>query len=338
MRKIRVGLMGFGEIPRHIYRLCLKSELIEIVAISDIGRPEILHYLLEVEAKSNVDVKLEGNFLISKNCKARIVTGRAPGDIPWDIFNVDFVVEATGKYKRKGDLKAHLKAGAKHVILPYLPENEIDRIVIMGVNEHTIKHTDKLISAGSSTTNATGIMLKVLNEAFGVDYAMLTTVHSYTSDQPLRDRVGVDYRRSRSAAENIIPNETPSPEWLQKIMPEFEGRVEGSALNVPVPNGSLLDLTAVLRENNVSVEDVNKVMEKAAKDLAHVLEVVEDPIVSTDVIGNTHSVVFDEKATMKSPGRMIKVLVWYHTSLNMAARVIDVIEAYGKLIGKGGVQ
>lgn len=338
MKKIKVGLMGFGEIPRHIYRLCLENDLIEIVAIADIGRPEILHYLLEVESKLDVEVKLEGNFLVSKNGKARIVTGRKPGDVPWDIFDVDFVVEATAKYKRNADLQEHLKSGAKRVVLPYLPENEIDRIVIVGVNDHTIKHTDKLISAGSATTNATGILLKVLNESFGVDYAMLTTVHSYTSDQPLRDRVGADFRRSRSAAENIIPNNTPSPEWLQKIMPEFKDRIEGSALNVPVPNGSLLDLTAVLKRDDVSIDELNEVVKNAAKKMKNVLEVVDDPIVSTDVIGNTHSVVFDKMASMKSPGRMIKVLAWYHTSLNMAARVIDVILAYHNLSAKGGLQ
>lgn len=338
MKKIRVGLMGFGEIPRHIYRLCLDSEIIEVVAIADIGNPEILHYLLEVESKLDVEVKLEGNFLVSKNGKARIVSGTKPGDIPWDIFNVEFVVEATGKYKSNADLKQHIKAGSKRVILPYLPKDELDRIVIVGVNDHTIKHTDKLISAGSATTNAAGILLKVLNESFGVDYAMLTTVHSYTSDQPLRDRVGNDFRRSRSAAENIIPNHTPSPEWLEKIMPEFKGRIAGSALNVPVPNGSLLDLTTVLKRDDVSLDELNEVMESAAKKLKNVLEVVDDPIVSTDVIGNTHSVVFDKQASMKSSGRMIKVLAWYHTSLNMAARVIDVIMAYHKLDTKGGVQ
>ena len=289
MKKVRVGLMGFGETPRHIYRLCLESDLIEVVAIADIGKPEILHYLLVSESKGDINVNLEGNFLVSENSKARIMTGGKPGDVPWDIFNIDVVIDGTGKYRSSNDMQKHLDAGAKQVIITHLPMDEIDRVVVMGVNDHTIKPSDKLISAGSATTNAAATVLKILDEAFGVDYAMLTTVHSYTSDQPLRDRAGSDFRRSRSAAENIIPNETPSPEWIQKILPEFKGRIEGSALNVPVPYGSLLDLTTVLKDSDFTIEKVNKVMDEMAKESPNIIEAVKDPIVSTDVIGNRHS-------------------------------------------------
>ena len=336
MKKVRVGLMGFGETPRHIYRLCLESDLIEVVAIADIGKPEILHYLLVSESKGDINVNLEGNFLVSENSKARIMTGGKPGDVPWDIFNIDVVIDGTGKYRSSNDMQKHLDAGARQVIITHLPMDEIDRVVVMGVNDHTIKPSDKLISAGSATTNAAATVLKILDEAFGVDYAMLTTVHSYTSDQPLRDRAGSDFRRSRSAAENIIPNETPSPEWIQKILPEFKGRIEGSALNVPVPYGSLLDLTTVLKDSDFTIEKVNKVMDEMAKESPNIIEAVKDPIVSTDVIGNRHSVVFDKQAAMKSPGRMLKTLSWYHTSLAVAARVVDVILAYNMIEKKGG--
>jgi glyceraldehyde 3-phosphate dehydrogenase len=338
MKKIRVGLMGFGETPRHIYRLCQKNDQIEIVAIADIGQAEILHYLLTSESNEDIDVKLEQNFLISKNGKARIMMGGNPGDIPWDVFNVDIVIDGTGKYRFAKEMQKHIDAGASKVIITHLPVCNIDRVVIMGVNDHTIKASDKLISAGSATTNATAIILKILNENFGVDYAMLTTVHSYTSDQPLRDRVGSDYRRSRSAAENIIPNNSPSPEWIQKLLPEFKGRIEGSALNVPVPHGSLLDLTMVLKHSDISAGMVVDTMREAAKLNPEIIEVVNDPIVSTDVIGNLHSIVFDAKAIMKSPTRMIKALSWYHASLAVAARVIDVILAYDKIEKKGGAQ
>lgn len=336
MTKIRVGLMGFGEIPRHIYRLCLNRNDIEIVAIADIGRPEILHYLLVAETKGGIDVKLDGNFLVSKNGRARIVMGGEPGDIPWDIFNVDVVVDGTGKYKSREFMEKHHQAGAKRVILSNLPTNEIDRVVVIGVNENTIQNTDKLISAGSATTNAAAILLKIFNDEFGVDYAMLTTVHSYTSDQPLRDKAGTDFRRSRSAAENIIPNETPSPEWIQKIMPEFKGRIEGSALNVPVPNGSLLDLTAIFKSKDITIEMINNVVQKYADQHPEIVEMMHDPIVSTDVIGNTHSVVFDRDASIKSSGRMIKTLTWYHAAKAMSARIIDLIIAYDKLNSEGG--
>lgn len=336
MNKIRVGLMGFGEIPRHIYRLCLNRNDIEIVAIADLGRPEILHYLLVAETKGGIDVKLDGNFLVSKNGKARLVMGGEPGDIPWDVFNVDVVVDGTGKYKSREFMQRHYHAGAKRVILSNLPTDDIDRVVVMGVNDRSIKKSDKLISAGSATTNASAILLKIFNDAFGVDYAMLTTVHSYTSDQPLRDKAGSDFRRSRSAAENIIPNETPSPKWIQKIMPEFKGKVEGSALNVPVPNGSLLDLTLIFKNNDVSLEMINDAVQKYANKLPEIVEMMEDPIVSSDVIGDTHSVVFDKRASIKSSGRMIKTLTWYHAAMAMAARIIDLISAYENLNKDGG--
>ena len=338
MKKIRLGLMGFGEIPRHIYRLCLEDDLIEVVVISEIGKPEILHYLLVAETKGKIDVQLDGNFLVSKNGKARFVYGVEPGDVPWDIFNVDFIVDSTGKYKSMSDMQRHINAGAKKVILSNLPNDKIDSIVIMGVNEHTIKTSDKLISAGSATTNATAIMLKIFEENFGVDYAMFTTVHSYTSDQPLRDKASDDCRRSRSAAENIIPNETPSPYWIQKIMPEFKGKIAGTALNVPVPNGSLLDLTTVFKNSSISINDINIAIEKASKKLPDIIQVEDDPIVSTDVIGNRHSVVYDKRATMHSPIRMVKTLTWYHAAMAMAARIIDIILAYNKLSTKGDVK
>ena len=335
MKKIRIGLMGFGEILRHIFRLCLEDDRIEIVAIGEIGRPEIFRYLLKVETKKPIDVELDGNFLVSKNGRTRMVKAIEPGDVPWDIFDVDFVIDGTGKYKSKEFMEKHLQAGAKRVILSHLPTDTIDRIVVMGVNDHTIEANDKLISAGSATTNATAIMLKILDTNFDVDYALLTTVHSYTSDQPLRDKASSDFRRSRSAAENIIPNETPTPRWIQTILPEFKGRIEGCALNVPVPNGSLLDLTTVFKKEDVSIEKINDAIYKAAKKFPDYIQVVEDPIVSTDVIGNSHSVVYDKIATMHSPFRMVKTLTWYHASYAMAARIKDIIIAYHKINKKG---
>jgi glyceraldehyde 3-phosphate dehydrogenase len=334
--------MGFGEIGRHIYRLCMEDDIFEVVAVSDYGKPDILAYLLEAEVKGRVKVSLEdGNFINSPAGRARIVTGGKPGDIPWDIFDVDVVVDATGIFKTRRELEKHLKSGAPHVVLSTLPEDEIDRIVVMGVNEHTIDLKDKIVSAGSATTNATALMLKFFNEKFGVEYAMLTTVHSYTSDQPLRDKAGAEYRRSRSAAENIIPNETPTPRWIPTILPEFKGRIEGTALNVPIPNGSLLDLTTVFKTKDVTIEQVNDLMYEAAKKLPNLIAVAEDPIVSSDVINDRHAVIFDKLATMKSQGRMMKTLVWYHTALAQACRILDVIRTYHNLqekTQKGGVQ
>ena len=341
MKKIRLGLMGFGEANRHLYRLCLEDDMIEVAVICDIGRPEILVYLLEAESKRNkgiINVRLEGNYLVSKNSRARFVKGKAPTDVAWDAFDVDVVVDATGKYRTREEMNGHIESGAKRVILASLPADEIDRIVIKGVNEQTMKKSDKLVSAGSSTTNATAILLNVLNEAIGVDYALLTTVHSYTADQPLRDTVGTDFRRSRSAAENIIPNDTPTPRWIPVILPEFKGRIEGTALNVPIPAGSLLDLTLVLKDGKVTINQIDKAIEKAAKKLPEILEVCEDPIVSVDVVGNRHSVIYDKQATMRSKGKMVKILAWYHNSLAMASRVKDLIIAYNKINEQGGAK
>ena len=337
MDKIRLGLKGFGEIPRHIYRMCLEDDRIEVVAISDLGRPEILSYLVGAETKGKTKVRHEGNFLISDNSKARFIGGGEPGKIPWDIFDVDVVVDGTWTYRNREDMQKHYDSGAGRVILTSVPYDLIDRVVVAGINDHTIQHTDKLVSAGSATTISGALMLKILSENFGVDYAMLTTVHSYTSDQPLRDKAGTDYRKSRSAAENIIPVDTIAPAWIEHILPEMKGKVEGTALNVPVPNGSVLDLTTKVK-TKVTKEDINKAMEEAAKKMPDIIQVVDDPIVSTDVIDNRHSLVFDKKATMLSPGRMVKTLTWYHSAMSLAARIKELILAYDEADKKGGIK
>jgi glyceraldehyde 3-phosphate dehydrogenase len=337
MERIRLGLKGFGEVPRHIFRMCQDDERIEVVAISDLGRPEVLAYLVGAETKGKVKASQEGNFLVSKNGKARFIGGGDPGKIPWDMFDVDVVVDGTWIYRSREDMQKHIDAGANRVILTSVPFNEIDRVVVKSINDHTISHTDKMVSAGSATTNSGAIMLKILNENFGVDYAMFTTVHSYTSDQPLRDKAGQDFRRSRSAAENIIPFESIASRWIEHTLPELQGRIEGTAVNVPVPNGSVLDLTTVLKQG-IKKEDLEAVMEEQAAKWPDLIQVLDDPIVSTDVIDNRHSVIFDRKATMVSPGRMIKTLTWYHSAFAMAARIKELILAYHEVDKKGGAQ
>jgi glyceraldehyde 3-phosphate dehydrogenase len=338
MGKIKLGLMGFGEIGRNLYNYCLEDDRFEVVVISDIGRPEILHYLLVSHSKVKSEVRLEGNYLISNNGKSRMVHGIAPGHVPWDAFGVDFVVDATGKYQSKADMQAHLDAGAKRVILSFLPKDEIDNIVVVGVNDHTIKATDRMISPGSATTNASAILLKILDDAFGVDYATLTAIHEYTADQPLRDLAGKDFRRSRSAAQNIIPNSSPSTRWLPYILPGLVGRVEGTALNVPVPSGTLLDLNTFLRKPVAGLEEVHAAVSERAAAIPHVLKVENDPIVSSDVIGDSHSVIYDVKAAMKSSGKIVKTMSWFHSAASIPARIKELILAYNELDKKGGVQ
>lgn len=336
MDKIRLGIMGFGEIGRHLYRSCLEDDKIEVVAISDIGKPEILHYLLVSLTNRQIEAKLEGNYLVSKNGRARMIPGAAPGTVPWDAFGVDYVVDATGIFRSRAEMQKHLDSGAKRVILSSLPEDDADRIFITSVTDNRITYSDRIISPGSSTTNAAIIMLKILDEAFGFDYAMLSTIHAYTADQPLRDTAGHDFRRSRSAVENIIPNTTPSPEWIQKIMPEYRGRIAGTALNVPVSAGSVLDLTTMLKTTNINVEEIHKAVEKKALEYPDIIEVVDDPIVSSDVIGNRHSVIYDKMATMVTKRRILKTLTWYHNTYALALRIKEIMLKYDECDKKGG--
>lgn len=330
--------MGFGETGRHLYNACLQDDTVEVVAISDIGQPEILHYLLKSHMPKGKKVELEGNYLVSDNGKARMVQGIAPQNVPWDAFNVDFVVDATGKYKTREQLNHHLKSGASRVILAGLPTDPIDRVVVVGVNENSISKSDRIISAGSATTNAAGLLIKMLNESFGIDHAIVSSVHAYTADQPLRNVAGTDFRRSRSAAENIIPNTAPAIQWLQEIMPEMAGRIAGGALNVPVPEGSLIDFTAFLKTRDFSLQDVHDVMRAASQKLPDLIELMEDPIVSTDVIGNPRSLVYDVNAAMKSGSRLFKAIGWYHGYLSLAHRIKDLILLYHENDMKGGAQ
>lgn len=336
-KRMKIGIMGFGRIGRDFYKLAQDCEELDIVVISDIGSADILHYLLHADGYDK-NIKLEGNYLVSPTSRSRIINAVAPEDIPWDMFEVDMVVDATHKYCSRHQMQGHIDSGADRVIISALPRDEIDRVVAMGVNDNTIQAEDKLISAGSSTTSALALMLKVLGEKFKVNQAMMTTIHAYTSDQPLQDTVGRDFRRSRSAAENIIPNDTPSPNWIKYILPEFGGKVEGIALNVPVPRGSCLDLNTVFSDDTVSIEDVNNAVREAAEKYPDLIEVTDDPIVSSDVLGNTHSILFDTKATMKTPFRIMKTISWYDNGLGHASRILDIVLAYRALDLKGGAK
>ena len=326
--RIRLGIMGFGHIGRYVYSLASKKQKFVVNAISDIGSPDILHYLLKNEIRDSCEVELENNYFISGGNKTRFVHGTAPGDIPWDALEVDWVIDATGKYLEREQLQKHIDSGADKVVLTSLPEEDLDRLVIVGVNEQVINQSDSLISAGSSTTNTLGLSIKILNDAFGIDYASMTTIHSYTGDQPAHDFAGKGFRRSRSAAENIIPNQNKSAYWVSKIIPKLQDRLMGSSLNVPVQFGSLLDLTCIFQNEGVTTQAVVEAMRKAEQDNPNLVTVVDDPIVSSDVIGKPQSVVFDSMGILKIGEKMMKMLIWYDNGFNQAARILDVISAY----------
>ena len=335
--KIRIGIMGLGQIGRHLYHLALESDDSEIVAVADIGKPEIIQYLLKSDGVEELSSELRDNYLINEKFRTRMLQLARPGDVPWDILNVDCVVDATGRYRRRQDIEAHLRAGAGRVILASLPAEPIDRIVIPGINESSAAVADKMISAGSATTNAFALMLRSLDRALGVDCASMTTVHAYSSDQSLQDYAHEDFRRSRSAAENIIPNNNESARWVEFVLPKFAGKLSGYALNVPVQRGSLLDLNCVMQDGAVTVEQVNEAMRAAAAEQPALIGATDDPIVSSDVIGCRQSLLFDARATIKAGKRIVKVLAWYE-SLGHACRVLDVVRRYSRLDGVGGAK
>jgi glyceraldehyde 3-phosphate dehydrogenase len=231
-------------------------------------------------------------------------------------------------------VEGHLRAGAKRVILASLPAEPIDRIVIPGVNESHAAAADRMISAGSATTNAFALLLQCLDQSLGVDCATLTTVHAYSSDQSLQDYAHEDFRRSRSAAENIIPNSNESARWVEQVLPQFSNKLSGYALNVPVQRGSLLDVNCVMRDGSVTIDQVNEAMRAAAARFPDLIGITDDPIVSSDVIGCRQSLLFDTRATLKAGKKIVKVLAWYE-SLGHACRVLDVVRYYEGL-GNGG--
>jgi len=334
---LRVAINGFGRIGRNLFRLGYDNPKYNFVAISDFGSAEALHYLLvrdSIHGSMKDDVELDGNHLLVKEQKPRIISGGEPGNIPWDAFNVDIVIDATGRFLKRDELSAHLDSGAKRVLISRNPKDEIDRYVIPGINESSIHSSDKIISTTSSTTQVLALMLKMLDEEFGIQRAMMTTVHAYTSDQPLADAAGVDLRRSRSAVENIIPNTTGAPSIVEELMPQFSGKVDGIAFNVPVPNGSCVDLTTELNRMP-SVEEANNAIKKYSDtSMKGIVGYTSDPIVSSDVIGREETMVYDEKATMITKDSLLKTLCWYDNGWGFASRILDVVDAYAALEAK----
>lgn len=338
MNRIRIGMMGFGRVGRQVYRLALDDDRFEVVAVSDIGRPEILHHLLVKSMGSRLPVRLESNHLVSQGgtCgdgglrKTRLLPADKPAEIPWDVFGADLVIDTTARFRSADALAPHLDNGARRVILSTLPEGEIDRVVLYGVNQERIDREDRIVSAGSASTTATALALKVLAGAGAIEHATMTSVHAYTSDQILQDYAGPDYRRSRSGATNIIPNDTPAPHWVERLMPGVAGKLSGFALNVPVQAGSLLDLTVAFADADITVETVNGLFLAAAAAEPELIAATGDPIVSSDVKGCSQSILVDLNGTLKAGSKLVKVLAW-HESLGHARRILDLAALYAGL-------
>ncbi len=324
---IRVGLMGFGRIGRNVFRQLEEKSGIEIAVIADTADPAALVYLLEFDTifgRFPGNVGLEGSNLTVNNRKIPMLDDADPGDINWGSYNIDVVVQATRKHRTLAKCRRHIAAGASKVILASTPEdwNEIDTLII-GVNDEVLGPEDDVIALGSNTSNALAPILKVLDERFGLDRAMFTVVHAFSNEQRLADVPGGSFRMSRAAAENIIPADTNSPEIVELVLPQLAGRLAGMALNVPVADGSNIDLVAFI-DTATTVDELNHAMSGAAAS-SDIIGFTDDPIVSSDVIGIPNSALWDGQAAMVIGGTMVKGIVWFDNGWGYAARVVDAI-------------
>jgi glyceraldehyde 3-phosphate dehydrogenase len=331
--KTRIAINGFGRIGRNLFRLLLNHPTIEVIAINDIADSKTMSHLIKYDSIHGVlkeHVSHTSNSILIGEKSFLYFSEKEIINLDWKSLNIDIVVEATGKFKTTEILNQHLLAGAKKVILSVPPEDETIKTVVLGVNEHILDGTETLISNASCTTNNAAPMLKIMQELCGIEQAYITTVHSYTTDQSLHDQPHKDLRRARGASQSIVPTTTGAAKALTKIFPELEGKIGGCGIRVPVPDGSLTDITFNVKQK-VSIEEINAAFKKAAQtNLKGILDYTEDPIVSVDIIGNTHSCLFDAQLTSVIDN-MVKIVGWYDNEIGYSSRIINLIELTQKL-------
>jgi len=333
---IRVGLMGFGRIGRNLFRILYERDDIQVTVISDIANHKNLEYLLKYDTilgRFPDAVSVTDGALFTYGRRVTMLSGREPGDVKWGELGVDVVVEATARYRSRAELAKHLAAGAKRVILCVPPTDEPDITVVMGVNDEQLTAEHRIISNASITAHCAAPIISIINEAFGIERLFFTTVHAYTNDQRLADVPAGDLRRSRAASENIIPTDTNAARVLEQMMPHLQGKITGLALNVPVANGSLVDMTMFTRAA-VTKAAVNEVVRTGvAAKFPKYVEYAEDPIVSSDVKLSPYSSTFDSLATTTLGDRMVKTIAWYDNGWGYAHRVVDLIERLALIDG-----
>jgi len=330
MTKIKVAINGFGRIGRNVFKIALERPELEVVGINDLTDTKTLAHLLKYDStqgRYEGKVEFDAENLIVNGKKYRVTAERSPLNIKWS-ETPDVVIESTGIFTKreseKGGYGDHIKNGAKKVILCVPAKDEIDRMIVLGVNDNDLKPTDQCVSNASCTTNCLAPVVKVLNDAFGVERGFMNTIHSYTNDQRILDAPHSDLRRARSAAVSQIPTTTGAAKAVGKVIPELKGKLDGIAVRVPTPTGSLVDFVAILKKE-VTKEEVNAAIKKAAEGpMKGILEYTEDPIVSVDVIHNPHSSIFDAQSTMVN-GNMVKILSWYDNEWGYSNRVVDLI-------------
>lgn len=333
---MNIAINGFGRIGRSIYRIITSQTNHKVVAINDLSDVESIAYLLKydtVMGNFEGDVEIKGKTLFTPNQQVKIIAEPNPSKLPWSENNVDVVIEATGIFRSKEQITNHINAGAKKVILTVPAKDEIDYTVVLGVNEEKIDSTHNIISNASCTTNCLAPMAKIIDENFGIVKGVINTIHAYTNDQRLADVSHKDLRRSRAAAENIIPTSTGAARAVGKVLPNLDGKLDGIASRVPVPDGSAVDLFVEL-EKKTTLEEFNSVVKMASNSdrLKNILEYSESPIVSTDIIGNSKSSIYDTSGTNIINGKYLRVLNWYDNEWGYSNRVVDLVNLLDQFI------
>jgi glyceraldehyde 3-phosphate dehydrogenase len=327
---IRVAINGFGRIGRNVFRIMqARSNDFEVVAINDLTDAATLAHLLKydtVGGRFDGTVEIDDDSIVVNGSPIKIIAERNPADLPWAENNIDFVVEATGIFCTREQCTMHLDAGAKKVLLTVPPKDEIDNMVVMGVNDDTLTANQRILSNASCTTNCLAPLAKVLHNAFGIKRGLMNTIHAYTNDQRILDLPHSDLRRARSAACNIIPTSTGAARAVGKVLPELAGKLDGMSMRVPVPCGSVVDLVCEIEKDSVTVAEINAAVKAEAEGaMKGVLEYSEDALVSSDILRNPHSSIFDAGQTMVMDGNMIKVVSWYDNEWGYSNRVCDLI-------------
>ncbi|APG61275.1 type I glyceraldehyde-3-phosphate dehydrogenase [Christiangramia salexigens] len=325
---INIAINGFGRIGRNLFRILVNHPNIRVVAINDIHDARSLSHLLKYDSIHGTlkkDISFNESGIIVDDVKIPLYNFKDPAVIPWDKHQVDYVVEATGQFKTEASLQPHLKPGVKKVILSVPPQDDKIKMVVLGVNEHILDGSERIISNASCTTNNAAPMLKVIDDHLKVSQAYITTVHSYTSDQSLHDKPHKDLRRSRAAAQSIIPTTTGAAKALTSIFPNLSEVIGGCGIRVPVPNGSLTDMTLNV-EKDTNIAEVNQLFKEAANNSFNgIIQYTEDPIVSIDIVDSPYSCIFDAQMTSVIGGKLVKLIGWYDNEIGYSSRLIDLI-------------
>ena len=332
----KIAINGFGRIGRTVTRIAKQSGHFDVVAINDLTDPERLAYAFRfdsVHGRYPGNVELVGNEMVIDGDPFKVLSERDPSKLPWKEMGVDYVIESTGKFRHLKDLDDHLEAGAKRVLVTVPTKDYLEATVVLGVNDHVLSPDDTIISNASCTTNCAAPMAKVLNDTFGIRRGLLTTVHAYTADQRLVDAPHRDYRRSRHAAINIIPTTTGAARAVGRVIPELDGKLDGKAIRVPVPDGSIVDLTVEL-DRDATEEGINQAFaEAAAGPMKGILEYSTEALVSSDIVGNRHSTIFDSQLTQVLGGNLVKIFAWYDNEFGYSSRVEDLIVRMAQMDG-----